>query len=116
MELHPPAPELSDEGVILREWRDTDAPAVAVACRDLEIVRWTAQISEGYTSPGSAASARSPAPVFGKCHMSRIASTGDVPQCIRRNGHGWGLSRASEPMGIPVREDETELVCESDRL
>ena len=49
MELHSPTPELSDGVVLLREWKSADAPQVAVACRDTEIVRWTTQIPEGYT-------------------------------------------------------------------
>jgi RimJ/RimL family protein N-acetyltransferase len=35
--------------VALREWALSDAPAVAAACRDVEIVRWTTQIPEDYT-------------------------------------------------------------------
>jgi RimJ/RimL family protein N-acetyltransferase len=49
MKLHPPIPPLSDGTVTLREWRATDVPDVAVACRDPEIVRWTTQVPEGYT-------------------------------------------------------------------
>jgi hypothetical protein len=49
MKLHPPSHPLSDGTVTLREWRETDVPDVAVACRDPEIVRWTTQIPEDYT-------------------------------------------------------------------
>ncbi len=49
MELRPPDPCLRDERVVLREWTLADVPAVAKACRDPEIVRWTTQIPEGYT-------------------------------------------------------------------
>jgi RimJ/RimL family protein N-acetyltransferase len=49
MKLDPPDPPLSDGTVTLREWRSTDAPDVAVACRDPEIVRWTTQMPEDYT-------------------------------------------------------------------
>ena len=33
----------------MRPWSPADVPAVAVACRDPEIVRWTTQIPEEYT-------------------------------------------------------------------
>ena len=41
MRLPPPDPSLRDEVVLLRAWRPSDAPAVAAACQDPEIPRWT---------------------------------------------------------------------------
>jgi RimJ/RimL family protein N-acetyltransferase len=49
VKLHPPSPPLSDGTVTLRELSPADAPAVATACRDPEIVRWTTEIPESYT-------------------------------------------------------------------
>ena len=36
-----PDPPLLGEGIALRAWRDFDAAAIAAACRDPEIPRWT---------------------------------------------------------------------------
>lgn len=36
-----PDPPLSDSGLLLRPWRDADAPALAAAWADPEIARWT---------------------------------------------------------------------------
>jgi RimJ/RimL family protein N-acetyltransferase len=44
-----PAPPLSDGVVTLRPWVDTDAPAVADACRDPDISRWIDDIPKPYT-------------------------------------------------------------------
>jgi RimJ/RimL family protein N-acetyltransferase len=41
--------ELAGEGILLREWRAEDAPAVAEACRDPEIPRWIPFIPSPYT-------------------------------------------------------------------
>ena len=41
MEIRPPDPQLEDELVLLRPWRDKDIPAIVAACNDPEIVRWT---------------------------------------------------------------------------
>ena len=49
MEIRPPVSPLEDGVATLRAWQDTDAPAVAEACRDPEILRWTTQIPENYT-------------------------------------------------------------------
>jgi RimJ/RimL family protein N-acetyltransferase len=49
VKLDPPDPPLADERILLRPLRPEDASAVAVACRDSEIVRWTTQIPPGYT-------------------------------------------------------------------
>lgn len=49
MRIDPPFPPLEDGVVALRPFEASDAPAVAEACRDAEIVRWTTQIPEGYT-------------------------------------------------------------------
>ena len=43
-----PTPPLSDNMVTLRELATADAPAVTAACRDPEILRWTAEIPEDY--------------------------------------------------------------------
>ena len=43
-----PDPPLQGEGIALRPWRDSDAAAIAAACRDPEIPRWTG-IPHGYT-------------------------------------------------------------------
>jgi RimJ/RimL family protein N-acetyltransferase len=43
-----PTPPLSDDLVTLRELATADAQAVTAACRDPEIVRWTAEIPEDY--------------------------------------------------------------------
>lgn len=43
-----PTPPLSDDVVRLRELTTADVPAVTAACRDPEIVRWTAEIPEDY--------------------------------------------------------------------
>lgn len=37
-----PAQPLLDRETALRPWRDSDRPALVVACQDAEIVRWTA--------------------------------------------------------------------------
>jgi RimJ/RimL family protein N-acetyltransferase len=49
MRLPPPRPLLADNAVVLRRWSEADASAVASACRDPEIVRWTSQIPPDYT-------------------------------------------------------------------
>jgi RimJ/RimL family protein N-acetyltransferase len=41
MAIRPPDPQLEDELVLLRPWRDADVPAIVAACNDPEIVRWT---------------------------------------------------------------------------
>jgi RimJ/RimL family protein N-acetyltransferase len=41
--------ELRAEGIILRPWRDEDAPAVTAACQDPEIVRWLPIIPSPYS-------------------------------------------------------------------
>jgi RimJ/RimL family protein N-acetyltransferase len=38
--IAPPDPPLADEAINLRPLRDADAPAIAAACGDPEIVRW----------------------------------------------------------------------------
>ena len=40
MEIRPPDPQLEDEVVLLRPWRDEDVPAIVEAGNDPEIVRW----------------------------------------------------------------------------
>jgi RimJ/RimL family protein N-acetyltransferase len=40
-EIPLPDPPLSDGAVALRPWREADAPALAAACQDPEIPRWT---------------------------------------------------------------------------
>lgn len=47
--LTPPDPPLSDGVVTLRPFRADDAPAIAVACQDLEIQRWIPIIPVPYT-------------------------------------------------------------------
>jgi RimJ/RimL family protein N-acetyltransferase len=49
VKLHPPDPPLADERILLRVLRPDDVPAVAAACSDEEIARWTTQIPLGYT-------------------------------------------------------------------
>jgi hypothetical protein len=39
--LVPPEPDLSNEAVLLRPWRDMDVPALTAACQDSEIPPWT---------------------------------------------------------------------------
>jgi RimJ/RimL family protein N-acetyltransferase len=41
MELRPPKPPLQDELIALRPWKLEDVPAVAAACQDPEVARWT---------------------------------------------------------------------------
>jgi RimJ/RimL family protein N-acetyltransferase len=41
--------ELSGGAVLLRAWQASDAPAVAVACRDPEIPRWIPFVPSPYT-------------------------------------------------------------------
>jgi RimJ/RimL family protein N-acetyltransferase len=41
MELRPPDPQLEDELVLLRPWRQEDIPAIVSACNDPETIRWT---------------------------------------------------------------------------
>src|SRR3954447_14716018 len=41
--------QLSDGVVTLREWRESDAPAVFEACQDEEILRWNPGIPRPYT-------------------------------------------------------------------
>lgn len=38
--IDPPEPPLHDGDLLLRPWRESDADAVAAACRDPEIARW----------------------------------------------------------------------------
>ena len=40
--------ELPGEGIVLRPWRDDDAPAIIAACQDPEIVRWLPVIPSPY--------------------------------------------------------------------
>jgi RimJ/RimL family protein N-acetyltransferase len=46
--ISPPDPPLGDASVVLREWTDSDAPAIATACSEDEIVRWN-QVPVPYT-------------------------------------------------------------------
>ena len=41
--------EVRTERIVLRRWRIEDAPAVAAACQDAEIVRWLAFVPQPYT-------------------------------------------------------------------
>jgi RimJ/RimL family protein N-acetyltransferase len=41
--------ELRGEGIVLRSWREEDAPAVYEACQDPEILRWLPVIPRPYT-------------------------------------------------------------------
>jgi RimJ/RimL family protein N-acetyltransferase len=41
--------ELRDGSVVLREWREEDAPFVFEACQDAEILRWMPIIPRPYT-------------------------------------------------------------------
>ncbi len=41
MELRPPDPQLEDELILLRPWRQEDIPAIVAACNDPETIRWT---------------------------------------------------------------------------
>ena len=43
-----PAPPLTDGEIVLRPWERRDVPAIAVACQDPEIPRWTV-VPRGYT-------------------------------------------------------------------
>jgi RimJ/RimL family protein N-acetyltransferase len=43
-----PGERMVDGPTVLRPWRDSDVPAVAEACRDPEIARWTS-LPENYT-------------------------------------------------------------------
>jgi RimJ/RimL family protein N-acetyltransferase len=62
-----PAPPLTDGEIVLRPWQHGDVPAVAAACQDPEIPRWTV-VPENYTerhardfingTPGDIASGR----------------------------------------------------------
>ena len=47
-ELLLPDPPLCDDAILLREWSETDVPAVVAACQDPAIVRWTAMIPSPY--------------------------------------------------------------------
>jgi RimJ/RimL family protein N-acetyltransferase len=47
--LAPPDRPLSDGVVVLRQWQDADAGAIAAACRDPEITRWLDQVPQPYT-------------------------------------------------------------------
>jgi RimJ/RimL family protein N-acetyltransferase len=49
VKVEPPDPPLADDRILLRGLRDADVRAVAAACRDGEIVRWTTQIPLDYT-------------------------------------------------------------------
>lgn len=40
--------EIRGDGIILRRWRDEDAPAIIAACQDEEIVRWLPVIPQPY--------------------------------------------------------------------
>lgn len=41
--------ELRDESIVLRPWREDDAPAVYEACQDPEILHWAPTIPRPYT-------------------------------------------------------------------
>jgi RimJ/RimL family protein N-acetyltransferase len=47
--IFPPDTPLADGTIVLREWADSDAPAVAAACSDREIARWLDQVPQPYT-------------------------------------------------------------------
>jgi RimJ/RimL family protein N-acetyltransferase len=40
--------ELRGDGIVLRPWRDEDAPAIIAACQDPEILRWIPVIPSPY--------------------------------------------------------------------
>lgn len=42
--------ELSDEGILLRPWREEDAPVVHAACQDPEIQHWIPTLPRPYTA------------------------------------------------------------------
>jgi RimJ/RimL family protein N-acetyltransferase len=43
--------ELRSNGITLRQWRESDAPAIIAACQDPEIVRWLPVIPSPYGEP-----------------------------------------------------------------
>ena len=49
MKIELPEPPLTDGSVVLRQWTDTDVPAITAACREAEIARWLDQVPQPYT-------------------------------------------------------------------
>jgi RimJ/RimL family protein N-acetyltransferase len=78
MELLPPDPPLADEAVALRAWRTTDVAAIAAACRDPEIARWTT-VPQPYTES-------------------------DAAEWVERCATAW--TRGSAPLAVTVRESD----------
>src|SRR5258708_40307709 len=48
MTISPPDPPLGDANIVLRQWTEADAPAIAAACSEEEIARWN-QVPVPYT-------------------------------------------------------------------
>jgi RimJ/RimL family protein N-acetyltransferase len=47
--VSPPEWPLSDGTIVLREWDDSDVPAIVSGCADPEIARWLDQVPQPYT-------------------------------------------------------------------
>jgi RimJ/RimL family protein N-acetyltransferase len=47
--VSPPERPLSDGTIVLREWADSDVPAIVSGCADPEIARWLDQVPQPYT-------------------------------------------------------------------
>src|SRR4051794_13698089 len=74
--------ELRDGSLVLRAWREEDAPAVFEACRDEDILRWNPGIPRPYTTEDALAFVRDDHG-FGP---GRFAATVDEKLGFRREG------------------------------
>jgi RimJ/RimL family protein N-acetyltransferase len=107
-----PAEPLVDGPTALRPWRDTDIPSLVAACRDEDIVRWTAvpenygesdarayllyrydAILAGVTAPFAIVAADDDARLLGSVSLLRFAwehRRGEVGYWLAREGRGRG--------------------------
>jgi RimJ/RimL family protein N-acetyltransferase len=107
-----PAEPLVDGPTALRPWRDTDIPALVSACRDEDIVRWTAvpenygesdarayllyrydAILAGVTAPFAIVASDDDAQLLGSVSLLRFAwehRRGEVGYWLAREGRGHG--------------------------
>jgi RimJ/RimL family protein N-acetyltransferase len=105
--------EVFGEGILLREWRVDDAPAVHAACQDPEILHWIPVIPRPYTEDDARAFVRSE-PVVG--HQLAVTEGGRVVGSIgiavndQGTGHiGYWCVREARGRGVTTRA--LRLLC-----
>jgi RimJ/RimL family protein N-acetyltransferase len=100
--------ELGDETLVLRTWRETDAPAVYAACQDPEIQRWIPVIPRPYTEADARAFVTDELGLgpnrFAVVQDGRVVGSMSMRVNAAGNGHiGYWCARDARGRGITTR-------------